>query len=314
MTLDHPLSEIATLMHNERDRCDYTVQTRCEHIRRLRTDGIDISNPDAVVDHIAHFKPSTRREYFGTCAIYTRLVPAPKELSARYSELQNECKAEVNAAYEVSAFTENQQKNLMDWDDLMRECRKLHEAAAKLTTVTTNRHVKLLYDSLVMRLYTNIPPQRVDFNELLLCDKDPGNGNCYVFSEEYGKDQIVLREHKTGKIHGVQTLNVPEEMAEEVLKSLRLLPRKYLFSDEKDKDKPISKVALGNRTGRVFKERRMGCNLLRKIVSTEFAKRKDNGHHVLEKKMGHGNKVANKYYNDTTKGAIDMTNSMGIHF
>ncbi len=314
MALEHSLSEIATLMRSERERCDGTVNGRCKHIERLREDGIEITKPDDVASHIAHLKPSTRREYFASCAIYTRIVPAPKELSARYSELQGECKAEVNAAYEASVFTDNQQKNLMEWDDLMRECRKLHEAAAKLTTVTTNRHVKLMYDSLVMRLYTNIPPQRVDFHELLLCDKDPGNGNCYVFSEEYGKDKIVLREYKTGKVHGIQTLNVPEEMAEEVLRSLRLLPRKYFFSDEKDKDKPISKIALGCRTGRVLKERRLGCNLLRKIVSTEFARRKENGHHVLEKKMGHGNKVANYYYNDTTKGDIDMTNSMGIHF
>lgn len=313
MALSHPLSEIATLMRTERERCDRTIKFRIDQLTRLRKAEVDLSDPEKVAEFVAQFKPGTQREYFAACAIYTRLV-GQASLSARYSGLQKECKAVVEAAYEVSAFTDLQQPNVIEWDELMRECRKLHEAAAKLSTITNNRHSKLLYDSLIMRLYTNIPPQRLDFNEVLLCDEDPGTGNCYVFSEEYGNDKIVLREYKTGKIHGVQTLNVPEEMAEEVLRSLRLLPRKYLFSDRTDRDKPVSKQCLCNRTGAILKEKRLSSTLLRKIVSTEFARRKETGQHVLEKKMGHNNKTAKTYYNDTTKGDLDMTNSMGIHF
>ena len=111
----------------------------------------------------------------------------------------------------------------------------------------------------------------------------PRSGNYYIVNSE-GHDVMVLNRYKTAKHYGQKRVRVPEQVQSVVRASLDRVPRKYLFSQIEDPQKPWTTQYTTNRMGRVFPGKRWGSALMRK---TEFANRKKGSRMALAKAMGH---------------------------
>ena len=136
----------------------------------------------------------------------------------------------------------------------------------------------------------------------------PRPKNFYIVDAD-SQDIMVLNRYKTSKHHGHGRFKVPEQVQPVVRDSLEKLPRKYLFAQFKDPEKPWTSQYTTNRMGRVFPGKRWGSTLMRKIVTTEFAKRRKGSRMALAKAMGHRLDTSERYYNDVDK---TVQNDMGI--
>jgi hypothetical protein len=72
----------------------------------------------------------------------------------------------------------------------------------------------------------------------------------------------------------------------------------------------MGKADAARRLGSVMKEARLGCNLLRKLVTTEFSRRGEPGAAQLTKQMAHKAETSALIYNNWRPQG---PNSMGIH-
>ncbi len=153
--------------------------------------------------------------------------------------------------------------------------------------------------------------QRNDYCEMeIVRDRKrvPRTNKFYIVNAE-GQDIMVINRYKTAKHHGQRRVKLPDQVQSVVRDSLEKLPRKYLFAQFKDPQKPWTSQDTTNRMGRIFAGKRWGSTLMRKTVTTEFAKRQKGPRIALAKAMGHRLDTSERYYNNVDK---TVQNDMGI--
>ena len=136
----------------------------------------------------------------------------------------------------------------------------------------------------------------------------PRANNFYIVNRD-GQDIMVINPYKTSKHHGQRRVKVPEQVQSVVRDSLEKLPRKYLFAQFKDPEKPWTSQYTTNRMARVFPGKRWGSTLMHKIATTDIAKRRKGSRMALAKAMGHRLDTSERYYNDVDK---TVQNDMGF--
>jgi hypothetical protein len=88
-------------------------------------------------------------------------------------------------------------------------------------------------EKILVLMYTAIPPVRCDYHQLKIytsllakrCDEYHGN---YILSDDDITD-VILQKYKTAKHHGTISIELPDEVWDEIEYNLELSPRSYLF-------------------------------------------------------------------------------------
>jgi hypothetical protein len=133
----------------------------------------------------------------------------------------------------------------------------------------------ILIRHLVLCLYTYCPAVQNDYSDLpIVCFENigtaaakelmEGDGN-YLLEFAKGQFRLVLKNFKSVKTHGVQTIDLPTRTNNVIAESLQAFPRKYLLSCMRTPDAPMSKNYLTKFCGSIFPDANVGTCLLRKI-------------------------------------------------
>ena len=132
---------------------------------------------------------------------------------------------------EDQKMTEKQEEKHLEWDKVME----------KATSVINNEKYTL-QDRILVGLYTQLEPVRVDYTHMKLYDSDPklDKGTYFVINDEV--KQVVINEHKTGWKYGALRQALPERLAEMIT---------MWFKDEEVMF-PISPTSMGQRIKRLF--------------------------------------------------------------
>lgn len=302
---------LEAMLNAHKKRGKDTVKSMITTLRQLREANIDLYDFDEFEEFTDHLAVSTQAKYCSHAFSYLQAKDKKDPIALLYKKRMNMLLAKINLAYESNAFTDLQQEKLthVNWDTLVSLRDRLAAEASKNPTDQAK-----MYRHLVLSLYTQLPPQRADFGEVKIVSENEasqrGKGNCYVKADGKG-DYIVLRDYKTAASYGRRTLPLPHHLAGVVRDSLRRFPRAYLVAASKDPQAPAGKAAVARWLGGVLKEARIGCNLLRKIVTTEFNRRGEPGAAELTKRMAHRSETSALCYNNHRPGY--QKNSMGIH-
>jgi hypothetical protein len=313
MIVREPDAQVAILLNAHKKRGKDTIQSMVTTLRQLRDNGIDLYDFDEFEAFTEHLAVSTQAKYCSHVFSYLQARDKKDPIALLYKKRMNTLLAKIHEAYESNAFTELQQEKLegVNWDKLVQIRNELAEDAK-----AHPKDLGKMYRHLILCLYTQLPPQRADFGELKLVSQNEasqrGAGNCYVKSDSK-QDYIVLRNYKTAASYGRRVLPLPHDLVGIVRDSLERFPRGYLVASASDPQAPAGKAAVAQRLGSVLKEARLGCNLLRKIVTTEFNKRGEPGAAELTKRMAHRSETSALCYNNHLKGVKLGTNSMGVY-
>lgn len=309
MYVSHSDQELHDMLHSQRKRAPTTVKSIVNTLKKLRENRIDLANTESLLAFTADKSVATRRQYAMNAMTYLTMCepshPSVKELKAE----MDSCNAQLQARYEQDSFTDNQQRNFVEWDELIQRKRELDGEVDSFESVKTVKQVKKVYEHLLLSMYTDIPPQRAEFCDVRIVTNDSRVGNVYV-KGAMGDDKLVLRNYKTAKTYGKKEIAIPPTLSAAVRRSLRLVPRDFLFANMK-RSGPTSRSVLKERMAKIFPNRRIGCNLVRKITKTEFSKRGEPGALKLAKHMGHSIATAERFYNNHR--SAPGPNSMGLH-
>jgi hypothetical protein len=120
----------------------------------------------------------------------------------------------------------------------------------------------ILIRHLVLCLYTYSPAVRNDYSDLSIIrfqnintaaakELMAGAGN-YLLEFAKGQFRLILKNFKTVKTHGVQTMDLPTRTNNVIAESLQVFPRKYLLSRMRTPNAPMSKNYLTKFCGSIF--------------------------------------------------------------
>lgn len=137
----------------------------------------------------------------------------------KYLKYFRELKEKVEAFYDKNQPTEKQKEGVLEWEDVVKKCKELGDKE-----YGSKRH-------LLLSMYTYIPPLRQDFNEVKIVSRAPrkNEGNYLILGENVSK--LVLNEYKSAVHYGKFETDIPKELVKIIRESLKLHPRKYLFTD-----------------------------------------------------------------------------------
>lgn len=147
-----------------------------------------------------------------------------QDLKEQYFELYNEWKKlhenvrkPINDKYSSNEPTERQIKAYVPFEEVIQIRNALPVGSP---------------ERLLLMLYTEIPPVRANYNQTrivteLTPEMDEDDENLLLLLE--GKSYIILKKYKTAKTYGVIYIQTTPKLHEEIIDSLIMNPREYLF-------------------------------------------------------------------------------------
>lgn len=289
-----------------------TFELYSDCLNRLFRLEIDIHDPEITTEWLGHYKKTTRNTYLSAIIAYMRGTEGDDhELTKRYRKLLRAGIGEVQAQYERSAYTEAQEAQTANvtWEDIRAYREQLGRQVKSFTPDSFDR--KVLYQHLLLSLYTKQPPKRNDWADVIVLEKPlsryPPDANYYIPSE----GTLILAKYKTARTYGQKRIRVPEEIQVDIAKTVELLkPANYLFFHDLTGDK-WSRNYLSQFFREIMPGVKLGSCLLRKMVKTEWSRQGLGASDRLAAAMDHAASTASHYYDQNQRASIE-NNPLGI--
>ena len=153
---------------------------------------------------------------------------------------------------------------------------------------------------------SKIPSRRTEYGNTKIiksADEITANDKNYLLMDDEGTLQFVLQEYKTAGKYGRKTIDVPDDLSQDILDSYIKFPRDYLFPKQNKNrqmvDEPMGSNTFTKHIARIFPSKKMGVNSFRKFS-------KNHGNYgmcagKLAKEMGHSISTAESSYTSTIK-------------
>lgn len=184
--------------------------------------------------------------------------------------------------------TTKQKDNWIEWSDIKEMCDKMFKETQTFSTnkTITPKEADLLLHTVVLALYTYIPPRRnQDYLNMVIVkkwnDEMPTNQNYLDLSDE----RFIFNKYKTAKKYGVQTLDIPDDLMDILVPYLRYHLKFGAFLIQNDKA-----LTAGNSITRILNKifgKRIGSSMIRHIfLSDKYGDLKEE-QQTLASAMGH---------------------------
>ena len=126
----------------------------------------------------------------------------------------------IDHQYKLNEPSEKQKKAFVSFDQIIKKRDEL-ESGSK--------------EKLILSMYTYLPPLRSDFNEVYLYKEKPVKSNYSNYIYFGQTPMLILNEYKTVRKNDVFQKELPNELYQEIEKSLKKEPRDWLFMDRDGK-------------------------------------------------------------------------------
>lgn len=239
-----------------------TASSAKEYIRRLTIANCDkpfgdlkfLKNKDKVEECLQKYKPTTRRNVYTAIVSACNLVNDKKTSDKYYKDMIGEPNPHPNEK------TETQQKNWIDWKQILEIKKRLHDS---MDTWETR------FKYFLLCLYTDIPPRRnLDYIKMEVVPKYtdglPKTKN-YISLED---GRMVFNVYKTAKHYGQQVLDTSPEFKEAFVEYIKHHPLKrykqYPLLVNTQGGEWKTSGAMTNMLNRLF-GKKVGASMLRHI-------------------------------------------------
>jgi hypothetical protein len=223
--------------------------------------------------------------------IYNQQLKEDKfELYKRWLKVHEEIKLPITNKYNSNEPTLRQKESYVSFEEVIKVRDSLRPGSM---------------EKLLLTMYTEIPPVRSDYYHTKIYKNIPDTfGTCsenHIVISDKGSF-LALEKYKTAKIYGLQVIDLPDSVVDEIGKSLKDIPREYLFvsplGTPYEKENTFNKWA--NRTlKKVFNKKNMTLSMLRHIyISRRDLKLEEKSgleQQQIAKLMGHSITQQRKY-------------------
>lgn len=258
-------------------------------------DGKPIKNFDLLlnVEYINKFldklhKNTSKRTYLTPILILLRDSKPDSDALKQYEKMNQTYRLDYQNIMENNIKTETQEKNWMSWNDILliknHLVREVEYFKSK-KNLQTNKLKKQLDYALIASLYSDIPPSRLDFNNMnvyknITEDELPTNEN-YILMNKKEKMKIVLNNYKTDGKYGKKIIIVPPSLRRIIKLYLRFHEKILPDMTENNLSKIIKKVFTDG-------DKSLSLNMLRHIyISDKVNTSKLKKNKQVAEAMGH---------------------------
>lgn len=168
-------------------------------------------------------------------------------------------------------LTEEQKKNFISWDEVMKiyyELKKVADPVFKLNQINSKDWITLLSFVLLSCLVL-IPPRRAKDYYLMKIrnfDSTPEGDDNFVHLSKYNKAKFVFKNYKNAKKVGTQVVEIPMTLKTILLKWKNINPHDWLLPLMTE-NKPISQQRITTLLNNIFKKN-ISVSMLRHIYLT----------------------------------------------
>ena len=255
-----------------------TDSTASQYIRTLYT--LNSSHPfknlawlkttENVELRLSEYAESTQKSMLSTIVSALSTVsskPSYKKIfSYWYTKMME--KVHDQRSGDTTEKSKKQEDNWLNWDVVLDHEKRLESAVSKVikNPVLSVNDWNTILEFMVLSLYTRFPPRRnqdYQFMKVVKTEKDAKDKefNYYISSTE----QFVFNKYKTSKSHGVQVLDVPEDLVQVIKLYLSRHPNpKSMFLVYHDEKPLVSNNAITRILNRIF-GKSVGASMLRHI-------------------------------------------------
>jgi len=215
------------------DKAASTKKSYLGNLRRLN-DNKEIKNVNflkdtkKVLEYVDKVdNPSTKKNYYISSVA---LLEGNKKMK-KYYDVYLEKMNEINKKLTKNPFKSEKTlaKVAIPMEDLLQRQKELYDQINfKLKKVdATKANLDLLQDTIIVSLYTLMPPRRNDYTEVKIGEPKEDEFNYY------DKYKFYFNSFKTAKHYGQQITDVPDELGRLIELRQRLSPNEWLLTNQK---------------------------------------------------------------------------------
>ena len=201
---------------------------------------------------------------------------------------------------ELKEFSESHQKTqkeienwatLQDLKTVMNEYEKLNKGIQKETSIT-NKELKNLQTLLILSLYLEQPPRRLEdyANMKIIKSRDEIEPNKnYLLNLSRNIKYFIIGVYKTNKIYGQRELRIPKKINSILNVFLKFNKKPFLLNNVRGE--PMTANSIGKTLSNAINEhlnKKISCNMIRKIfVSEHLDIEQERKKKLIASQMGH---------------------------
>jgi len=213
---------------------------------------------DKILDYLKNIPINKRKTILSSLVIITD--------KKQYRDLMLDDVKEYNKEIHKQEKTEEQQKSWVDGNDvktILDDLKNNTELLYKKKNIN-NTDLQNIQTYIIMALLGGlyIPPRRSkDYVDFKIKDFDKEKDNYLE------KNKLYFNSYKTAKTYGLQTVEIPIQLKNILLKWIKINPTQYLLFDSNMNK--LSSVKLNQRLNKIFGEKKVGVNQLRHTYLTD---------------------------------------------
>ena len=244
-----------------------------------------ISKTDKINDFLETYKPNTQKNFISAIVVALSTNPSKhKKMLVYYREKLDTFFKQQSDNNKLQELTEAQKKNWTTMKNLKSVAQDYKEKVKTMEVPLTKKDIATYQEYILSLLYTEMPPLRNDYANMLMITKDELS-KCSTDSNYFviGKNDyyFVLNHYKTKKYYGKQYIGIPEKLYPSFSKWVDINPTHFFLIN--NKNKPINSNALTKLLNKTFSStgKKISSGLIRhiylsdKYVPNEIEKEKD---------------------------------------
>jgi hypothetical protein len=235
--------------------------------------------------------PQNHHIYISAVVALLNHVIKNQELLSQWKEIERTNSTSIVEHYENNTPTEKQKDKLISFQELQRIRLSLPKGSI---------------ERLLLSFYTLIEPIRADYfaTEIVSPTQTPTEENYIVLAPSSvsapTSAQLMVQDFKTKQRYRAIENQIPQELLIELIESLKLFPRKYLFTTPENPQQPFTRKLFSNwacRTLTRILKQPMTLTALRHIYISNKIQSKTPTQELKEiaKKMGHSRDMQRVY-------------------
>lgn len=213
---------------------------------------------DKVLEHLKNITPNKRKTILSSLVIITD--------KKAYRDLMLEDVKDYNKEIQKQEKTDEQKESWVDTNqvkNILNELKQNTELLYKKKNLNVG-DLQEIQNYIIMCLLGGvfIPPRRSkDFCDFKIKNIDDKTHNYLE------KNKLIFNSYKTAKTYGQQTVDIPVQLKNILLKWIKINPTDYLLFDSNLNK--LSSVKLNQRLNKIFGEKKVGVNQLRHTYLTD---------------------------------------------
>ena len=234
--------------------------------------------------------PQNHHIYISAVVAFIKHILKDEMLFNQWKEIERTNSIPIIDHYENNSPSENQKDKLISFKDIQT-------IRLSLPKGSTER--------LLLSFYTLIEPIRADYfaTEIVSPTQTPTEENYIVLTPSVSNPtaaQLMVQDFKTKQKYRAIENQIPQELLSELIESLKLCPRKYLFTTPENPQQPFNRKLFSNWACRTLTrtlKQPMTLTALRHIYISNKIQSKTPTQELKEiaKKMGHSRDMQRVY-------------------